>query len=393
MSTDYDVVIAGGGMTGATLAIALAQQLTPTNKPWRIALIEAQQPQPAHPGFDGRAIALAAGSVDALQQLTLWSSLQPTAHAIRHIHIAEQGHAGRVTLNAEEFKQSALGYVLELSIAGQRLYEHVARYSNIHRFCPSKLISCVQSADLVTLTLSSGEQITTRLLVGADGAQSILQAQLHLPLVQHDFQQSAVITTLQTDQAVAARAWERFTPQGPLALLPLGEQMYSVVWCQSHDNAQQAKSLPEAEFTHQLQQAFGYRAGRFKRTHARAVYPLSLRYLPQSIHHRVVLLGNAAHQLHPVAGQGFNLAMRDIMTLRDCLLTSSDPGAYAVLKRYQAQRKTDQQRTIWLTSSLASLFADRSWPLVLTRQSGLLLMNHIPSLKNALVQQALGYKS
>ncbi len=390
--TDYDVVIAGGGMTGATLAIALAQ-LAPAGQPWRIALIEAHQPQSAHPGFDGRAIALAAGSVEALRQLKLWSSWQPTAHAIRHIHVSEQGHAGRVTLSAEEFQQPALGYVLELSAAGQRLYEQLALHTNIRHYCPAKLTACVQSADLVTLTLSSGEQITTRLLVGADGAQSILQSQLNLPVAQHDFQQSAVITTLQTEQAVAARAWERFTPHGPLALLPLGEYMYSVVWCQSPDNAQQTMQLPEAEFTRQLQQAFGFRAGHFVQTGARAVYPLALRYLTQSTHHRVVLLGNAAHQLHPVAGQGFNLAMRDIMALRDCLQQVTDPGAYAVLQKYQQQRKDDQQRTIWFTSALASLFADPALPLLIARQSGLLLMNHVPALKNALVQQALGYKS
>ena len=390
--TDYDVVIAGGGMTGATLGIALAQ-LAPTGQPWRIALIEAHQPLPTHPGFDGRAIALAAGSVESLQQLKLWSSWQPTAHAIRHIHVSEQGHAGRVTLSAEEFQQPALGYVLELSVAGQRLYEQLALYANISHFCPAKLTACVQSADSVTLTLSSGEQITTRLLVGADGAQSILQAQLNLPVAQHDFQQSAIITTLQTEQAVAARAWERFTPHGPLALLPLGEQTYSVVWCQLHENAQHVMQLTETEFTRQLQQAFGFRAGRFVHSGARAVYPLSLRYLTQSTHHRVVLLGNAAHQLHPVAGQGFNLAMRDIMALRDCLQQVADPGAYAVLQQYQQRRKDDQQRTIWFTSALASLFADPALPLLIARQSGLLLLNHIPALKNALVQQALGYKS
>lgn len=391
-TADYDVVIAGGGMTGATLAIALAE-LKPVDRPWRIALIEAHEPQPAHPGFDGRAIALAAGTVTALQQLNLWSSWSPAAHAIRHIHVSEQGHAGRVTLTADEFQQSALGYVLELSVAGRGLYEQISRYSNISHFCPAKLTVCVQSADFVTLTLSSGEQITTRLLVGADGSQSVLQKQLNLPVAQHDFHQSAIITTLQTEQAVAARAWERFTPHGPLALLPLGEQTYSVVWCQSHENAQQMMQLTEAGFTRRLQQAFGYRAGRFSHTGARAVYPLALRYLTQSTHHRVVLLGNAAHQLHPVAGQGFNLAMRDIMALRDCLRQVSDPGAYAVLQQYRQQRKKDQQRTIWFTSSLASLFADPALPLLVVRQFGLLLMNHIPALKNALVQQALGHKS
>jgi 2-octaprenyl-6-methoxyphenol hydroxylase len=391
-TTDYDVVIVGGGMTGATLAIAIAQ-LAPMGCPWRVALIESHQIQPAHPSFDGRAIALAAGSIDALQQLGLWSAWQDFSHAIEHIHVVEQGHAGRVTLTADEFHVPALGAVLELSAAGYCLLKQIAKYDNISHFCPSKLTDISQSADFVSLTLSSGEQLTTRLLVGADGANSLLQTELNLPLSLHDFQQSAVITTLQSDEPVAARAWERFTSHGPLALLPLGEQTYSVVWCQSHEHAQQAMQLSEPEFTRGLQQAFGFRAGHFRHTGARAVYPLTLRYLPQTTHHRVVLVGNAAHQLHPVAGQGFNLAMRDIMALRDVLQAAVDPGVYSVLQSYRQQREVDQKRTIWFTSSLASLFAESALPLVFARQSGLLLMNHIPALKNALVQQALGYKS
>ena len=390
---DYDVVIAGGGMTGATLAIALAQ-LKPSGKAWRIALIEAKIPQQqAHPGFDGRAIALSAGSVAALQQLSLWPAWRHAAHAIRHIHVSEKGHAGRVTMDADEFQLPALGYVLELSVAGAKLCQQLTTLPNITHYCPSSLVSFVQSADLVTLTLSSGEQISTRLLVGADGAQSVIQQQLNLPVQQHDFSQSAVITSLQVDGPVHSRAWERFTAHGPLALLPLGDQTYSVVWCQSPEQAAETMQLTDSDFTAKLQQTFGFRAGRFMKNGARAVYPLVLRYLTQSTHHRVVLLGNAAHQLHPVAGQGFNLAMRDVMALRDSLQDASDPGAYAVLRNYRQRRESDQQRTVWLTSSLASLFAEPAFPLVIARQTGLMLMNHIPCLKNGLVQQALGHKS
>ncbi len=389
---EYDVVIAGGGMTGATLAIALAQ-LKPGGTPYRIALLEAKQPQiQAHPGFDGRAIALSAGSVSALQQLGLWPDWQPVAHAIRHIHVSEKGHAGRVTLDAGEFELPALGYVLGLSVAGQHLYQRLKRFSNITHYCPASLVSFVQKPDAVMLNLSSGEQISARLLVGAEGAQSVIQQQLNLPIRQHDFAQNAVITTLEVDQPVQYRAWERFTGEGPLALLPLGERTYSVVWCRSPDLAAETMQLSASAFIRQLQQAFGFRAGCFLNTGERAMYPLSLRYLAQATHHRTVLLGNAAHQLHPVAGQGFNLAMRDIMVLQQVLQETADPGEYSVLLNYRQQREADQQRTIWLTSSLASLFSEPAFPLVITRQLGLMLMNHIPCLKEGLVQQALGHR-
>lgn len=389
---EYDIVIAGGGMTGAVLAIALSR-LNPSGRKYRIALVEAKQPQQKlHPGFDGRAIALSARTVSALKQFDIWPALSAAAHAIHHIHVSEKGHAGRVTIDATEFALPALGYVLELSDAGYQLYQMLQQIPEISHYCPVKLDSFEQQPDFVSLSLSSGEQLSTRLLVSAEGAQAVIPQQLHLPVQQHDFSQSAIITTLNVDQLVNARAWERFTAEGPLALLPLGENSYSVVWCQQPAEAVEAMQLSDAVFTSQLQQAFGYRAGRFLNIGERAVYPLSLRYLPQMTHHRITLLGNAAHQLHPVAGQGFNLAMRDIISLQEVLAEAVDPGGYSELQRYRQYRDDDQQRTIWMTSSLATLFTEPAASLVIPRQLGLMLMNRVSCLKNGLVQQALGHR-
>ncbi|WP_409420409.1 2-octaprenyl-6-methoxyphenyl hydroxylase [Pseudaeromonas sp. ZJS20] len=390
-----DIAIVGGGMVGATLALALADLRRPDGDPLQILLLEAASPrQAAHPGFDARAIALSHGSCELYRRWGLWASLAPHACPITQIHVSDRGHVGRVLLTAGEYRLPWLGQVLELEAAGQVLYQALAQRSNVQVACPARLASATPTAEGMVLQLMDGTHWQTQLALGTDGAASLLRQQLRLPCEQHDYGQTAIITTLQTATPPAGRAWERFTEQGPVALLPLSQSRYSVVWCMAHDQAQARMALPEAAFLAQLQAVFGYRAGRFIRIGQRHAYPLAWRQVTWPIGPQALVLGNAAHLLHPVAGQGFNLGMRDIGVLQEELaraLVAGEPlGDYGVLRRYWQRRQADQQQLGWLTGSLAQLFASDAGPLVAGRNLLLATMNRCEGFKLALARRALG---
>lgn len=390
-----DIAIVGGGMVGATLTLALADLRRPDGQPVRIVLLEATPPQQvAHPGFDARAIALSHGSCELYRRWGVWEQLAPHACPIEQIHVSDRGHFGRVTLTAGEYRLPWLGQVLGLAAAGPLLYQALALRDNVQVVCPARLASATPMTDGVVLRLADGTHWQTQLALGTDGAASLLRQQLRLPCEQHEYGQTAIITTLQTDTPTAGRAWERFTDQGPLALLPLPQSRYSVVWCMVPDEADLRLALSEAAFLAQLQTAFGYRAGRFTRLGERHAYPLSWRQVTWPIGPQVLVLGNAAHLLHPVAGQGFNLGMRDIAVLQEELaraLVEGEPlGSYEVLRRYWQRRQSDQLQLGWFTGSLARLFANDTGPLVAGRNLLLATMNRCGNFKLALARRALG---
>lgn len=387
---DYDIVIAGGGLSGSLLAIALAQHSN-AGKPLRIALVESHPLKTSHPAFDGRAIALSDGTVTGLIRFGVWDELSDLAHSIRNIHVSEKGHAGRVHISAEEYHLDALGYVLELSAAGYRLHAKLSEFSNIDMICPERVDDVEQSNDFVTVVLSNQRRLSAKLVVGAEGAYSSLQQKLDLTAQHIDFNQNALISTVETDKPVSSQAWERFTAFGPIALLPLGSHSYSLVWCHSPERSTELADAHSAQFLFELQKSFGFQAGRFIKHGERAVYPLNLLNIPKPCHHRVILIGNAAHQLHPVAGQGFNLAMRDIVALTEVVMEHPDPGCYEVIQQYLKARGSDQLMTVGFTSALASLFTQQYSALTLPRQISLMLMNNLPFIKRQFVKQALGH--
>lgn len=392
---EYDIIIAGGGMVGATLAVALAGLKTPAGQPLRLALVEAHAPdRDIHPGFDTRAIALAHGSCMALRELGL---MQASGTPIHHIHVSDRGHPGRLELHAAEYRLPAWGQVVELQQMGLILYGRLQALANVDLWCPASVTRATTGETGVSLSLADGQQLGGALLIGADGGDSRLRQWLGLEVEQQDYGQSAIIATLQCDRHVAGWAWERFTDSGPLALLPLSGDRYSMVWTVRPSQALELMDLDDETFLGKLQQAFGFRAGRFVRVGARACYPLCLQQVGWPIGRRGLLVGNAAHQLHPVAGQGFNLGLRDVMALRQTLARAlaeqRDLGAYAVLREYWRHRENDQARTIWLTSSLALLFADQSWPLVGGRNLLLGAMSRCRWLREPLLHQTLGLES
>lgn len=399
--THYDVVINGGGMAGAVLALGLSKLNRAHGQPLRIAVIEHANPSlDQHPGFDARSIALAAHSRELLAELELWSLLDDLATPIKAIQVTDQGHVGQLNLNASDYALPALGYVVELQSVGGRLYQTLQNNPHIELLCPAQIARWQQQAERVAITLKDNRELTTQLLVGADGSHSLIAAQLKLERRQFDYQQSAIIANVQTQLPHQGRAFERFTAQGPLALLPMSEGRSSLVWCVSPARAAALLSMSELAFIEALQQEFGYRLGKITRAGQRSCYPLHLNELKRPWHHRVVLVGNAAHLLHPIAGQGFNLGLRDVAALlgeirqglsdasdNDCMV---DLGGYALISRYGQSRLADQTELVAITSALAILFSNSDPLLAKGRNLGLILMAACTSLKSKLAWRAMG---
>ncbi|CNK38100.1 2-octaprenyl-6-methoxyphenyl hydroxylase [Yersinia enterocolitica] len=384
------VIIVGGGMAGATLALAISS-LTQGRVP--VALVEAQQPDNrAHPGFDARAIALAQGTCQQLDRIGIWSALADCATAIDHVHVSDSGHSGCVNLRAHDYRVPALGHVIELHDAGQRLFALLQKAPGVTLHCPATVVDVVRTAESACVTLDNGQQLSAKLLVAADGSHSTLARACNIQWQQQDYQQIAVIANVTTSELPAGRAFERFPRHGPLALLPMSQGRSSLVWCHAKQDQQQVDSWDDARFLAELQRAFGWRLGKMCHVGQRHSYPLQLLTASRHVSHRLALVGNAAQTLHPIAGQGFNLGLRDVMSLAETIASAgSDPGDYGVLAQYQQRRRQDQQATIGVTDGLIRLFANRYGPLVVGRNLALMSMEYMPVVRDAFARRTLGW--
>ncbi|MFJ5509325.1 2-octaprenyl-6-methoxyphenyl hydroxylase [Pectobacterium jejuense] len=387
------VMIVGGGMAGATLALAisrLSQGAIPVD------LIEAHSPlDKEHPGFDARALALSDGTRQQLAALGIWQALSGNATAITDIHVSERGHASVVNLKASDYHAQALGHVVELHDVGQRLFSLLQQAPGVRLHCPAKVVAVTRTQDNATLTLDDGTELTGQLLVAADGSRSMLSQSCGIQWQQHDYDQIATIANVTTAEPHRGRAFERFTPHGPLALLPMSNGRCSLVWCHDKHRQHEVDGWSEAEFRQQLQLAFGWRLGQFTHIGERHSYPLRLLTASQHISHRLALVGNAAQTLHPIAGQGFNLGIRDVMSLAETLVDAAknqqDIGQYTVLDRYQQRRTPDQHSTVAITDGLVRLFANRYAVLTVSRNLGLIAMNNLPLMRDAFARRTLGW--
>ncbi|EJG0635267.1 2-octaprenyl-6-methoxyphenyl hydroxylase [Vibrio parahaemolyticus] len=385
----YDVVIAGGAMAGATLALAIEHL---SQGALRVAVVEpfkAQSDQ--HPGFDSRSIALSYGTVNLLRHLELWSAIEPFSTPIEHIHVSDRSHAGMTDITKHDVGVEALGYVVELADVG-RVYQELLTHSTaIDLYCPDSAKHITRTQENVTIELASGELLNAKLLVAADGAVSQCCQQIGLELSEHDFGQVAVIANIVTQEPHQGRAFERFTENGPVALLPMSDNRMSLVWCLRPDEAQIAMELSESEFLERLQQDFGWRLGAMQKVGLRASYPLLLRHRKQNISHRFAIVGNAAQTLHPIAGQGFNLGIRDVVTLAEELVKQGeDVGRYQGLIRFSQRREADRNETIWLTSSLVHVFSNDLLAMRIGRNTALAAMDNLSIFKQPLLRHTLG---
>nr|WP_268840445.1 2-octaprenyl-6-methoxyphenyl hydroxylase [Photobacterium iliopiscarium] len=388
----YDVVIAGGAMVGACLAIALDEL---TQHQLHIAVVEAvAADQHGHPGYDARSIALSHGSSRLLDTIQLWPTLANVATAIKHIHVSDRGHAGMVELSAQQLAVDALGYVIELAEAGKIFHHQLATRSNIDLFCPAKVEHIERTQAEALVRLNTGKRLRTKLVVAADGATSHCCELLHIGRDEYDFEQVAVIANITTAEPHQGQAFERFTEHGPVALLPMAQGRSSLVWCIEPQQQARIMALSDAQFLTELQAVFGWRLGALMVVGERHCYPLILRQSQRLVSHRTAVIGNAAQTLHPIAGQGFNLGLRDAMTLAEEIAAGvkrgADIGLPAVLGRYRERRLPDRQATIAMTTSLVSLFANDNPALAVGRNLGLMTMSLSNTLQAPLLRRAMG---
>jgi 2-octaprenyl-6-methoxyphenol hydroxylase len=394
--TVVDVAIVGGGLVGASLALALCG----TGK--RVALIEAVATDAAaQPSFDDRTTALGNGSRRIFETLGVWPHLADQAGAVREIQITEAGRIGAARLCAAEQGLDALDFVVSNRHLGMALWKQLAAHPELHIRCPARVREVRLEAEAVQLAVgtperdptvsSAPELITARLVVAADGAQSLVRAAAGIAAAVEDYHQVAVVVHLSTDRPATGVAHERFTTTGPLAVLPLADGRYTVVWTLRPERATQMLALDDAPFVEELQRSFGWRIGRVRQVGARASYPLRLSRAESLAGQRAVLVGNAAQALHPVAGQGFNLGLRDAALLAEVIAAAADPGAAAVLESFEQRRGADRRGMIGFTDGLVKLFASDRPVAAAARNLGLLLFDVSPGAKRALSRLSWGF--
>ena len=394
----FDVVIVGGAMVGSVLALGLTHKAQQAESHLKIALIEAFEPTSEHPGFDARAIALSHGTIETLKQLEIWDCIKHLGTDISHIHVSDRHHFGMTQLDAGDFNLDAMGAVVELNPVGYELYQSL-KSSDVTLFCPNKVIQVCAEQTHQYLTLDNGKTISAKLVVAADGANSIIRQNFNLEQKSVDFEQTAIIANIELENDHQNKAWERFTDTGPLALLPMsslnGKDRLSLVWALKPEQADAYLKLSDDDFIKKLQTAFGYRAGKLTGTGKRFSYPLVMTYMSRPIHHRIIFVGNAAQTLHPIAGQGFNLGLRDIASVIDvcekALLSNADVGSAATIYDYLKQRHEDRTNTLNRVEFLVRGFSNNHWPLVCGRSAGLRLLSWLPFLKTPVGKKAMGY--
>lgn len=387
-----NVIIVGGGMAGATLALAISSL---SQGKLSVSLVEASLPEGKHPGFDARAIALAHGTCQYLSKIGIWPAFADCVTPITHVHVSDRGHAGFVNIEANDYHIPSLGNVIELHEAGARLFSLLRKAPGVTLYCPAKVENVHRSQEHVTVTLDNGEEISGELLIGADGSHSAIGKACNMQWDEDDYGQVAIIANVKTSIDPKGQAFERFTEFGPLALLPMSQGRSSLVWCHHQEHTETINEWNDETFTQKLQQAFGWRLGKILLAGKRNSYPLVLRKAVNPISHRMVLVGNAAQTLHPIAGQGFNLGIRDVMQLAETVVSAHksncDIGEYSLLNQYQQIRAADREKTITMTDGLVRVFANRCLPLIVGRNLGLMAMEMLPPVRDILARQTLGW--
>lgn len=394
----YDVAIIGGGLVGASLACALA----PLGL--RLALVEAVAFRAtSQPSFDDRTLALSASSCRILQTLGIWPALQERATPIREIQVRELNRPGRVIMDPAELGLDRFGHVVEARAFGAAMSAALPGLRNLDLLCPASVSAIGIGADCVTVEYageSGSTAIEAALLVGADGANSFVRQALGIADERHDYGQTAVICNVTPEQDHRGRAFETFTPTGPFAVMPHLGGRCGLIWCVASDDAPRLLELPEVEFLEQANRRFGGHLGAFLKMGQRSSYPLRLVRAREDVRPRAVLLGNAAHAIHPVGAQGFNLGLRDAAVLAEVLAdelrnaagAAVDLGRIEPLRRYSDWRAPDQQGTVAWSDGLARVFSNDDPLAAAVRTAGLLAHAFIAPLRRQMAIRAMGFR-
>ena len=384
-----DVLIVGGGPVGGTLACALSAAGMEV-----IAVDHADPAAGLDAGFDGRASSIALGSQRMLDALGLWAGMEPHAAPIRHIRVSEGGSPLFLHYDERDTGGPPFGYMVENRFIRKALFDRIPTLDTVRLLAPARVDGLERSASGVEARLADGRRISARLVVGADGRASGVRAGAGIRVTGWPYRQTAIVCTVAHERPHDSVAREHFLPTGPFAVLPLPGNRSSIVWTESKDLAPAIMALDEAEFLAELERRLGDTLGRLRVVGPRWSYPLSLQHAETAIALRLALVGDAAHAMHPIAGQGLNMGLRDVAALTEVLAEARrlglDIGADTVLERFQRWRRFDNTLMLAMTDGLNRLFSNTIGPVRLARGLGLAAVNRMPPLKRLIVRSAMG---
>ncbi|MGM0594416.1 MAG: UbiH/UbiF/VisC/COQ6 family ubiquinone biosynthesis hydroxylase [Pseudomonadota bacterium] len=388
---DFDILIVGGGMVGATLACALG------DTPLRVAVVEAYEAQTEWPEeeFDIRVSAITRATQRVFEAVGAWEGMaRRRVCPYQHMHVWDATGSGVIDFDAADIGEPDLGLIVENRVILAALLERMAAFDNVDLYCPAQVSELDRSGGGVTLSLSDGQTLHGKVVVGADGANSWVREQAGIDTTGWAYDQTAVVASIKTSRDHQATCWQRFMPTGPLAFLPLPGGYSSIVWSTSPERAAELVEMEESRFLDELQLSFGDKLGRMQSTGPRGAFPLQLKHANRYTDQRLVLIGNAAHAIHPLAGQGLNLGVSDVAALAEVLLEAQrarqDIGEHGVLRRYERWRKADNVAVMAAMDGFKRIFSNDIGPLKLLRNAGMRLANRAAPAKHLMIRRAMG---